>query len=73
LKKALAKISIFIVIISVITSCNVVKRVGDNQHLLTQTSVLVNSKKNPSEELKNLIYQHPNGKLFGIPLRLLYL
>ncbi len=70
MKKALAKISIFIVIISVITSCNVVKRVGDNQHLLTQTSVLVNSKKNPSEELKNLIYQHPNGKLFGIPLRL---
>jgi outer membrane protein assembly factor BamA len=70
LKKALAKISIFTVIISVITSCNVVKRVGDNQHLLTQTSVLVNSKKNPSEELKNLIYQHPNGKLFGIPLRL---
>ena len=70
MKKALAKISIFIVIISVITSCNVVKRVGDDQHLLTKTSVFVNSKKNASEELKNLIYQHPNGKLFGFPLRL---
>jgi outer membrane protein assembly factor BamA len=70
LKKALAKISIFIVIISAITSCNVVKRVGDDQHLLTKTSVFVNGKKNASEELKNLIYQHPNGKLFGFPLRL---
>ena len=70
MKLTLAKILIFIVIISTITSCSVVKRVGDNQHLLTQTSVFVNDKKNPTEEINNLIYQHPNNTLLGFPLRL---
>ena len=70
MKKSLAKISIFIIIISAITSCNVVKRVGQNQHLLTQNSVFVNDDKNSTEEINNLIYQRPNSKLLGFPLRL---
>ncbi len=70
MKQTLAKISIFIVIISAITSCNVVKRIGEDQHLLTQTSIFVNGKKNATEEISNLIYQHPNSKLLGYPLRL---
>ena len=70
MKQSLAKISIFIVIISAITSCNVVKRVGKDQHLLTQNSVFVDGKKNATEEINNLLYQRPNNKLLGIPLRL---
>ncbi|MDG5490108.1 outer membrane protein assembly factor [Psychroserpens sp. SPM9] len=45
------------------------KRVKKNEHLLTSNTVLVNDKKNNSETVNNLIYQKPNGKLLGIPLR----
>ena len=51
-------------------SCDVMKRVKKNQYLLTNNTVLVNDKKNNSEDVTNLIYQKPNGTLLGIPLRL---
>ena len=70
MKQTLVKISLFILITLVITSCNVIKRVGENEHLLTQTSAYVNGKKNATEEINNLISQHPNSKLLGFPLRL---
>ena len=52
------------------TSCNIVKRVGDNEHLLTETSIYVNDKKSNKEELSNLLYQKRNSRALGIPLRL---
>ena len=55
---------------SVITSCNVVKRVGKNEHLLTSSTVYVNDKKTSSEKINELINQRPNNKLLGFPLRL---
>ena len=51
-------------------SCNVVKRVGEDEHLLTKTSVTVNDKNTSSENINNLIYQRANNKLLGFPLRL---
>ncbi len=51
-------------------SCNVVKRVAEDEHLLTKTSVIVNDKTASSEEINNLIYQRANTKLLGFPLRL---
>jgi outer membrane protein assembly factor BamA len=48
----------------------VVKRVGDDKHLLTKTSVTVNEKNTSSEEINNLVYQRANNKLLGFPLRL---
>lgn len=47
-----------------------VKRVGDDKHLLTKTSVTVNEKNTSSEEINNLVYQRANNKLLGFPLRL---
>jgi outer membrane protein assembly factor BamA len=70
LKQTLAKISLFILIAYCITSCNVVKRVGENEHLLTQTSIHVNDKKTGDEDINNLVLQKPNSKLLGFPLRL---
>ena len=70
MKHSITKISTYIVLILSISSCNVVKHVEENQHLLTQTSITVNEKKNYAEVLNNLIYQHPNSKLLGYPLRL---
>lgn len=51
-------------------SCDVMKRVKKNEHLLTGNTVLVNDKKNNTEAVTNLIYQKPNGTLLGFPLRL---
>lgn len=45
------------------------KRVGENEYLLTENSVIVNDKKDNTETVNNLIYQRTNGKLLGIPLR----
>jgi outer membrane protein assembly factor BamA len=45
------------------------KRVKKENHLLISNTVLVNDKKNKTETVNNLIYQKPNGRLLGIPLR----
>lgn len=54
------------------TSCNAVKRVQDDELLLTNNTVHINGKKTNSETLNSLLYQKPNGKfpIFGIPIRL---
>ncbi|TJY36482.1 translocation and assembly module lipoprotein TamL [Pontimicrobium aquaticum] len=70
MKHSFTKILILVIILGSITSCNVVKRVGESEHLLTQTSVIVNDKKTSSENINNLINQRPNNKLLGFPLRL---
>ena len=51
-------------------SCNVVKRVGENEHLLTENNVYVNGKKSKAEEINKRLYQRPNSDLFGFPLQL---
>ena len=50
-------------------SCDVMKRVKKDEHLLVSNTVLVNEKKTTSETIDNLQYQKPNGTLLGIPLR----
>ena len=70
LKYPHVKILLFLVLLSLITSCNVVKRVGESENLLTSTSVEVNGKNTNKEEINNLLYQRPNSKALGIPLRL---
>ena len=66
----LTKISLITLIIALFTSCNAIKRVKEDEHLLTKNTVYVNDKKNNTELINNLIYQRPNGKLLGFPLRL---
>jgi len=70
LKQSLTKISLFILIASFFASCNPIKRVKEDEHLLTKNSIHVNNKKNNSEVIKNLLYQKENSKLLGIPVRL---
>nr|WP_298346095.1 BamA/TamA family outer membrane protein [uncultured Algibacter sp.] len=70
MKKQLTKISVFIFFTIVLYSCDVVKRVTEDEHLLTKTSVTVNGKNNNTETINNLLYQKPNRKIAGVPLRL---
>lgn len=70
MKQKLSKILIFILITRCFTSCDAVKRVAEDEHLLTNNSINVNDKKFNSETINNLLYQKPNRKILGIPLRL---
>lgn len=55
-----------------LNSCDVMKRVGENENLLVENKVEVDGKRTNTETLNNLIYQKPNGRLplFGTPFRL---
>ena len=55
-----------------LSSCNAVKRVSDDDLLLMDNTVYVNDKKNNTDALNSLLYQKPNGRfpLFGIPIKL---
>lgn len=66
------KILLIILTFGFLTACNTVKRVAENEHLLTETTLLVNDEKEKKESVRNLIYQKPNSKLplIGTPLRL---
>ena len=70
MKQSLTKIVVFLVIFGSITSCNVVKRVGENQHLLTDVNIYVNDKKSNKEEINNLVIQRPNTQVAGVPFSL---
>jgi len=52
------------------TACDAVKRVAEDERLLINNTVLVNDKKDNSETINSLLYQKPNRKILGIPLRL---
>ncbi|WP_317194123.1 translocation and assembly module lipoprotein TamL [Hyunsoonleella ulvae] len=61
------KILSSVVLFSCFTSCNIVKRVAEDEYLLTKNTIVVDGKKNTSETLNNLLNQKPNSK---VPLRL---
>jgi len=64
------KISLFILIATLISACNVVKKVPDGKHLLTKNEILVNDKKNSEETVVSQLVQLPNTSIFGYKLRL---
>ena len=69
LKYNVLKLLIFSLICT-LCSCDVMKRVNKDEHLLVNNTVVVNDKKTSSETIENLQYQKPNNTfLFGIPLR----
>ncbi|WP_317130842.1 translocation and assembly module lipoprotein TamL [Aquimarina intermedia] len=66
----LTKISFIAVITVLILSCNAVKRVPEGEFLLTKNEIYVDSVKTNDIKLENQLYQKPNIKLLGIPIRL---
>ena len=48
------------------------KRVKENEHLLTKNSIIVNGKKTTDPELEELVVQKPNNRTFGMPLSLYF-
>lgn len=70
LKTTLAKISLFILIGIIISACNAVKRVPDDQLLLTKNQITVDGEQENKEQIQALLYQQPNTRILGIPIGL---
>lgn len=66
------KLLLFLLITLFLSACNSVKRVKDNEHLLTKNTVIVNQKKVSNPKLDELIVQKPNSKTLGAPLSLYF-
>lgn len=64
------KIALNITIALLLASCNSIKRVADDEHLLTNNTIYVNDKVNKTETINNLLYQKDNRKFLGFPFRL---
>jgi outer membrane protein assembly factor BamA len=70
LKTTTAKISLFILIGIFISACNAVKRVPEDQFLLTKNTITVDGEKEKKTEIEELLYQQPNTRILGLPLGL---
>ncbi len=68
-KNPLAKISLLFFVIA-LTSCNALRRVGEDELLLTKNTIYANDEKVKNEDIQSLIIQTPNSALLGYPLRL---
>jgi len=70
LKHLLAKISFIILTLILFISCNAIKRVQSDELLLKENTILVNGEKLKEARIYNQLYQEPNAKLLGVPIRL---
>ena len=68
-KKSIAKIGLLLLVV-IISSCNALKRVDEDELLLTGNKIFANEQKVIDEDIHSLIVQKPNSTLLGYPLRL---
>ena len=68
-KKTYAKISLILLAIAT-TSCNALKRVGEDELLVKKNNLFTDSLKVVDEDIESLILQKPNSTVLGYPLRL---
>lgn len=66
----LAKITVFIVFLIVIVSCDATKRVPEGKYLLEKNTLIVNDKKTSNQKIRSFLRQNPNQKVLGIPFSL---
>jgi outer membrane protein assembly factor BamA len=69
LGKCSAKIGVFLLLL-ILSSCNAIKKVSDEEFLLTKNTIYADSLKVSNDEIKKLISQKPNTNVLGYPLRL---
>ncbi|MBT8263554.1 MAG: BamA/TamA family outer membrane protein [Bacteroidia bacterium] len=65
--KTLTKISLISGFLILFYSCNAVKRVGEDDFLLTENEIYVDSVRVKDEKVMSQLVQRPNSKVFGIP------
>ncbi len=70
MKRYPAKISLLFLTLAFFISCDTVKRVSSDELLLTENTIFLNGEKIKESRIYNQLYQEPNAKLLGTPLRL---
>ncbi len=70
MKSFLAKISLFIIILTLFNACNSIKRVKDGELLLVKNNLIVNGEKSNDVDALSQMYQKPNSRFLNYPLRL---
>jgi len=65
-----AKITLITVVCFLFSNCNSVKKVNENQLLLTENKIFVNGEETSNKKLYNYLLQQPNKKIVGAPLKL---
>ena len=73
--KSLYSVILFVVFFVSLNSCNVVKRVKEGEHLITENTIIEDDKKNNQERVNNIIVQKVNSGMKGflgvrLPLKL---
>ncbi|WP_411893521.1 BamA/TamA family outer membrane protein [Winogradskyella sp. A2] len=64
---------VFVIFMSLLSSCNIVKRVKAGEHLVTENVILEDDKKTKEERINNIVIQKANSGMQGIfnfPLKL---
>src|SRR5690606_21741340 len=64
-----AKIGLLLLMLCTM-GCNTLKKVGEDELLLTKNSIFIDNKKVNESKIKGLISQKPNSSVLGYPLRL---
>ncbi len=70
MKRYPAKISLLFLTLAFFISCDAVKRVKNDELLLTENTIFLNGEKIKESRIYNQVYQEPNTKLLGSPIRL---
>ncbi len=70
MKRLLAKILLFFLTLVLIISCNAVKRLGPDQSLLVKNEIFSDGEKVKDPKIYSRLYQEPNTRILGFPLRL---
>lgn len=66
------KLSFFFLLLILFNSCNTIKYVKENELLLAKNIIYIDSVKNSSENITELLMQRPNAKALGMPLSLYF-
>lgn len=64
------KLSFFFLLVVLFSSCSTIKYVKENELLLAKNTVYIDSVKNSSGNITELLMQRPNAKALGMPLSL---
>ena len=70
MKSISAKISLILLTFVLFSSCNAVKRVESDEHLLIENTIFLDSVELKDKTVYNQLYQEPNSTLLGFPLEL---
>ena len=70
MKRLFAKILLFFLTLVLIISCNAVKRLEPDQNLLVKNEIFSNGEQVKDSRIYSRLYQKPNTRILGFPLRL---